>query len=244
VDFGPWRFKSSCPHQSFGLIMKLIYWLVDYVYMFRGHSYYLSNLLGEISWPKHHSKLPEIILIPGIYGHWSFLKPLGDLLSNAGFPVHVVPEIKRNSRPVRDGAEALNRYLRANEIRKCILIGHSKGGLVALYYKLFLDTDRRVLKVIAIASPFSGSSIGKFVRLKGVREMLPNSGLIKKLNSIKVGPDVISIYTVFDNHVWHNDLSFLKGANNIQVPVKGHHKILFDKNTQKRILELTTPKLV
>ena len=41
----------------------------------------------------------------------------------------------------------------------------------------------------------------------------------------------------FDNHVWHEKGSYLEGALNITVPIKGHHKIVFDKISISKIVE-------
>ena len=35
--------------------------------------------------------LAEVILLPGVYEHWTFLRPLGDALNAAGHRVEVGP---------------------------------------------------------------------------------------------------------------------------------------------------------
>ena len=42
----------------------------------------------------------------------------------------------------------------------------------------------------------------------------------------------------FDNHVWADKGSYLEGAMNVKIPIRGHHKIVFDKNAIKKIIEI------
>ena len=206
---------------------KLKYTAIDYFYMFRGQ----VGPVRRRRRPAHYlqGEGRDIVLIPGLYEKWHFLRPLGNYLSPKGFRVHVTPGLGRNRRPIAVQARRLHDYLVANNIRDAVIVAHSKGGLIGLHYLIHHNADHRVGKVIAIAAPFSGSHIGRYARLRAIRELLPASDSIKALRSKKVYSRVVSIYPEYDNHVWHADGSFLDGAKNIVHPVKGHHKILFDK---------------
>jgi hypothetical protein len=52
-----------------------------------------------------------VVMLPGIWETWSFLRPLVKALHRAGHPVHVLPGLRRNGRPVADTARAVSAHL-------------------------------------------------------------------------------------------------------------------------------------
>jgi triacylglycerol lipase len=114
---------------------------------------------------------------------------------------------------------------------------YSKGGLIGKHLLAFNNANSRVKKVIAIATPWSGSNIIKIIRYKSFKEIHPKSEIIKKLHEQKhVNHMVVSIFGEFDNHVWPTESCRLKGAKNIEVNIYGHHKILFDKRVHDIVM--------
>ena len=55
--------------------------------------------------------LAEIILLPGVYEHWTFLRPLGNALNAAGHRVSVVHGLGMNRRGIAETSERLGRAL-------------------------------------------------------------------------------------------------------------------------------------
>ena len=76
--------------------------------------------------------LPEIVLLPGVYEHWTFLRPLGDALNTAGHRVSVVHGLGINRRDVTETSERLGRTLAETPAPAAgrVLVAHSKGGLI------------------------------------------------------------------------------------------------------------------
>ena len=102
----------------------------------------------------------------------------------------------------------------------------------------FNNQDGRVAKVITIATPFLGSRAVEHLPGKALKELHPESEIVKKLHSeTGVNHKIVSIFGEFDNHVRPTENSRLEGAKNIQVNVWGHHKILFDRHVRQIILE-------
>ena len=65
-------------------------WIADYVYAGRRQLAVLSLpwAIGRPrpvpqAWRRGDPALPEVYLIPGVYEHWTFLRPLGDALAAA-----------------------------------------------------------------------------------------------------------------------------------------------------------------
>ncbi|MFE1664471.1 hypothetical protein [Microbacterium sp. P02] len=84
------------------------------------------------AWNEGASRLPEIVLLPGVYEHWSFLRPLGDALNAAGHRVRVVHGLRTNRLPVGATAAKLEKALAASPAPPAgrVLVAHSKGGLI------------------------------------------------------------------------------------------------------------------
>jgi len=218
--------------------------------------------------PKHYlgyrvaGKVP-VILIPGILFKWGFMKHLGDKISLQGHPVYIVPELGYNMRNVKTaaktlrsivvhivpgrghippkvlkGAKIIRELIEKENFKGAVLVAHSKGGLIGKYLLVHNNTDHRVLGMVAIATPFSGSKFAKFIPHESFKEMNIDSEVIHELEKHqRINKKIISVFPEFDNHVWAENGSFLEGGENIEVPTKGHHRVLFSKKVEEVIVE-------
>ncbi|KQQ53001.1 hypothetical protein ASF68_12240 [Plantibacter sp. Leaf314] len=179
---------------------------------------------------------PVVVLIPGVYETWAFLKPVADHLNAAGYRIRIARGLGYNRKPIRDTAarfaRALGRLPKPNA--GCVIVAHSKGGLVG---KELLLTDRErlgLLGVVAICSPFSGSVLAKYVVDPSLRAFLPTDETIVALGAPHdVNADIVSIYSTFDPHVPSS--SVLPGATNVLLPVPGHFVILSTKELREAV---------
>ena len=82
--------------------------------------------------------LPTVVLVPGVYEHWSFLRSVADELSRAGYRIAVVHGLGPNRRPVVDTSERLARALARvpAPVAGRVIVSHSKGGLIAKHLLL------------------------------------------------------------------------------------------------------------
>ena len=184
------------------------------------------------------NKVP-IILIPGISSRWGFMKRLGDPISRLGHPVYIVNKLGFNLMDIPQSAKIVREIVDQNKLEKAIIIGHSKGGLMGKYFLVHENNDNRIKGVIAIGAPFSGSRIVYHLNRIAYKELAPEGKMIKNLASYKkMNSKIISIMPAFDNHIWSEKKSYLEGATNIIFPVNGHHKIVFDKKSIRKIIEL------
>lgn len=213
-------------------------WVADYIHMLRGgtrmviHRNPPDHYLGHVVTGKN-----PVILLPGVFSTWSFLKKISDPVSLMGHPTYVIPNLGYNLKSIPDSAHAVRRLIDEYDLRQAILLAHSKGGLIGRHLLSYHNKDGRVKKMIAVASPFGGSRIGRFLPGKALHELDPESQAIKEMHSEShANEKIVSIYGTFDNHVWPGESSILEGAKNIQVDVYGHHKILFDPKVKEIIL--------
>ncbi|MCR2762681.1 hypothetical protein NQ152_04070 [Microbacterium sp. zg.B48] len=115
------------------------WWALDYAYAARRQLAIVGALgtpgrrrPGPRAWRSGSDRLAEIILLPGVYEHWTFLRPLGDALNAAGHRVRVVHGLGTNRRSIVETSERLGRALagRPPSAAGRVLVAHSKGGLI------------------------------------------------------------------------------------------------------------------
>lgn len=242
---------------------KLKHWLIDYVHLLRGGvAMYIHRNPPPNYIDSELSKTP-IILVPGFLEKWGFLKPLGDFLASNGHPIFVIPRLGHNIadipsasstlrqvvvqalpnlghhiQDVRIEAKKLRQYIDQQNLSQVVIVAHSKGGLIGKYYLVHQNQDQRVVGMVAVATPFKGSALAKLIPHPSVQELTARHQIIQALETHKaVNHQIISIYPTFDNHIWTENGSFLEGAENIQVKLNGHHRVLFDRGVQNLILK-------
>lgn len=186
--------------------------------------------------PKHHLEhivkgKNTVLIIPGILGKWSFMKPIADSLSLDGHPVYIVKKLKNNLFNIPFSAKIVSDFIEEHDLKNVVLVTHSKGGLIARYLIEYNAAKDKIKGVVAVATPFSGSSIVKLIPQKAFLEFLPDSLVIKKLQSNKeFNKKIVSIIPFYDNHVWAEKGSWLEGAReNIKIGVSGHHRVISKK---------------
>lgn len=215
------------------LLDKVGIWAIDYLDAAVLHT---RAIAGGWRVPPHYGRgkegKPTIVLIPGVYERWSFLKPIADRLWREGYPISVVHGLGYNLRPIIDTSDRLAAALSrvsANPAGR-IIVAHSKGGLVGKHLMLSHREELGVRGLVAVCTPFAGSRYAKYVLGQTLRAFSPTNDTIVLLGrDSSVNSQIVSIFGPFDPHV--PDGSVLVGATNVQVPVSGHFRILHARET-------------
>lgn len=169
-----------------------------------------------------------VLLLPGVYEAWTFLRPLANRLHAAGHPVHVVRGLGRNLRAIPDAAAIAQRYLDSADLRGVVLVAHSKGGLIGKHMMLVNDTEGRIDRLVAIATPFGGSSYARYMLDPQLRAFEPTETTLAMLGANSLAnARITSIYGDHDTHIPEG--CALAGATNIELPVTGHFRVLSDR---------------
>lgn len=216
-------------------------WLVrDYAYATVRQLAVLGARRPPAHWRFGDPDKPEILLLPGVYEHWSFMRPLGDTLNGAGHRVVPVHGMRWNRRPIVETSESLERALRRVRVPAAgrVIVAHSKGGLIGKHLLLLGDgaDDLNVRGVVAVCTPFSGARLAQLFRDPSIRALLPSDETIVMLGSAaSVNSRIVSIFGTFDPHV--PDGSVLDGATNVRVPVAGHFRVLGEPETALAVLD-------
>ena len=166
-----------------------------------------------------------VVVIPGIFEDWRFMLPLIRELHGAGHPVHVVTVLQRNRLAVPKAAALIAGYLRDRDLRDTLIVAHSKGGLIGKYVMMSLDPERRITRMVAVGSPFSGSRYAAYMLLPSLRALSPRSAVTLQLSrEQRVNERITSVYGLFDPHIPEG--SVLPGARNVPLDTGGHFRIL------------------
>ncbi|WGT47805.1 esterase/lipase family protein [Tessaracoccus lacteus] len=176
-----------------------------------------------------------VVLLPGVLEDWTMMRPVAEALHAAGHPVHTLPELRRNTATLADGAVIAAAYLAARDLTDVVLVAHSKGGLVGKLVMLG-EEGRRVHSLVAVATPFAGSSLARLIPWRVVSSLSPADAAIVDLGArSEVNDRITSISPAFDPHIPGG--SHLPGAVNVEVAAMGHFRILSDADTLAAVVD-------
>ena len=183
---------------------------------------------------------PPVVLVPGVYEPWHFLRPLGAMLHRHGIRVHTVPKLGINSGPVPDAARLLGRHLAEHDLRDVVLVAHSKGGLIGKLAMLREDPHDRIASMVAVNTPFAGSSHARFLPLPAVRAFVPTDATIVALAAeLDVNTRISSVHSFWDPHIPGG--SALAGAEGVVLDTPGHFRPLADARLEAYLLDRLVP---
>ncbi|SKA99558.1 hypothetical protein SAMN06295879_2838 [Agreia bicolorata] len=198
-------------------------WIGDYAYALQAERRSARSRPDPV--PLEEGTERPVLLIPGVYERWEYLLPVAQALNEHGHPCFIVPQLQRNSIPIPEAARLAGAVLRERNLADVVIVAHSKGGLIGKHVLAFDDPDGRVAGVVAIASPFQGSTLSRLPLTKPLREFAPGQGSIAVLAAEKViNERIVSIYPYYDTHIPSG--SELAGATNIALPLSGHFRVL------------------
>lgn len=214
------------------LLNKARIWAVDYLDAAAVHTRSVLKWRVPDAFSTGEPGKPTIVLIPGVYERWSFLRPIAERLNASGYPISVVHGLGYNRRPVVETSERLARALERVSSNPAgrLIVAHSKGGLVGKHLLVTRRDDLQLLGLVAVCTPFGGSRYARYVLGQTLRAFIPTNETIVSLgNNSSVNAHIVSIFGGFDPHV--PDGSMLVGATNVQVAADGHFRILHRPET-------------
>ncbi len=212
---------------------KLAWWIADYA--FAGY-WQMRALFGSRRVDRYRSgDARPVLVIPGIWETWRFMLLLIRKIHEAGHPVYLLPQLRRNARPVADSARMVSEFVVANDLRDVLIVAHSKGGMIGKYAMAFQEDDRRISGMVAVATPFFGSHYAKYLILPSLRALSPDDPTTLSLDDApEVNARIVSVFGVFDPHIPAG--SRLPGAQNIELPTGGHFRVLGRPETLTAVL--------
>jgi pimeloyl-ACP methyl ester carboxylesterase len=194
--------------------------------------YWLAGWWGlRVVWMRHppadwqRGDRDPVLLLPGVYESWVFLRALGDRLNAEGHPVHVVSDLGRNIDTIPEAASVAQRTIERLGLQRVALVAHSKGGLIGKHMMAVDDTAHRIASLTTIGTPFAGSSMARYMLNRPLRAFLPTDSVITRLAAERaLNARVTAIFAEFDAHI--PEQRGLEGATNVRLPVIGHFRPL------------------
>ena len=197
--------------------------------------------------PRRDPGLPEhspgcrdipVVLLPGILEPWSYLAPLARWLGRQGHRVEFVETLGWNLGNLDASAQRALDVLEDRGITRCILVGHSKGGLIGKSVLLRQGEDHVALGLVAVATPFGGSTLGNRLHRLVARSPLglfsPGNPILRRLgDEVSVNARIVSLAPAWDQVI--PDGSHLDGAVNVDLDVPGHFRPMRDESVWRII---------
>jgi triacylglycerol lipase len=220
-------------------------WLLDYAYI--GYQQVRGVLAradpGQYREGAAHGASP-VVVIPGIYESWTFMRPLIEHVHDRGHPVHVVEPLGYNLGSIARMAGIVGDYLRRHDLQNVTIIAHSKGGLIGKFVMTTAASAGRVQQMVAIGTPFSGSRYATFAVTPMVRAFSPKNRVLRQLLAqLDVNHRIVSVYSAFDPHIPGG--CRLEGGVNIRLETAGHFKIIAEDRVRDiidQVLAGSTPE--
>ncbi|MCW4385758.1 alpha/beta hydrolase [Salinibacterium sp. SYSU T00001] len=210
------------------------WWTLDYAYA--GWWQARSLLPGASPEAFREGERRPIVVIPGVYETWRFLLPLVARLHAAGHPVHVMPRLRHNRRPVAESAGFVADLLEERDLHDVVIVAHSKGGLIGKSVMADTRVAGRVSAMVAVSTPFSGSRYALLMLVPSLRAFSPYAPTTVRLaREMAVNTRIRSVFGAFDPHIPEG--SHLPGAENERVDIGGHFRILGHPRTIELVLD-------
>lgn len=192
------------------------------------------------------ARIPVVLVHGYVHNHSAFLVMSG-ALRRAGFAhVHGL-----NYNPLRAGipeiadmlAREVERVLGATGASRCILVGHSMGGIVARYYTQELAKPGTIDTVVTLGTPHRGTYTAHLGPGPAARQLRPRSALLRRLEEGARPSDTrwIAYYSDLDIMVTPAVSAKLVhpalAATNIRLHDTGHLSLLLSGEAMRSIVE-------
>jgi pimeloyl-ACP methyl ester carboxylesterase len=205
------------------IVRKGAWWTADNYYLARAQLQALDRRTSARTF--HRGHLAPIVILPGVYEAWRFMVPMARSLHSVGHPVHVLDALRHNRRPITDSAAVVSQYLSSQQLEGAVIVAHSKGGLIGKQVMAFAPEGWRVRSMVAVATPFNGSSLAKYQPSPTLRAFSPHDKDLRRLDAERaVNERIVSVFPRFDPYIPEgSELAF---ARNVRINTGGHFRIL------------------
>lgn len=197
--------------------------VADRLYQIRQQA---THIVGGSPSPRYaRGELAPVLLLPGVYETWQFLRPVADRLNALGHPIHTLRELGHNRLTIVASAALAQSYLDSRDLAGVVIVAHSKGGLIAKHMMVLDDRAGRIDSLVAINSPFGGSTLANWAPVRTLRAFSPRDETVMTLAAnLAANARITSIYSRLDPLIPGG--SELEGATNVCLPMVGHFRPL------------------
>ena len=189
-----------------------------------------------------------LVVVHGIWDDARSIAPLVRGLGQQGVPPACVIELDPpwGTASIETLAEQLSTFIertrRERGAEAVDIVGFSMGALVARTYLQLLGGHAHVRSFISISGPHRGTLTAYALPLLGVRQMRPDSPLLRALgDDVSHLPDlsVHCLYTPYDAMIVPSHSSVLRGARSVhRLPVLLHRLMIHDRRVHALVARL------
>ncbi|MBV7363429.1 alpha/beta hydrolase [Actinomycetaceae bacterium TAE3-ERU4] len=165
----------------------------------------------------------RVVLLPGVNESWQALRKIAENLNKHGHPISVIPKLGMSISEPEELAAIVQKELTEQQIKSCIFVAHSKGGLVAQSLLQSREEPRDIKAVITIATPYGGSPWGYlFPKKSRIGRLAPTADFFKRIRKLKTPSEIFHVISPsWDPKVIIS--STLPGARHYRLPGCGHN---------------------
>lgn len=179
-----------------------------------------------------------VVLVPGIWESWRYLLPLARRLHALGHPVHPLPSLGWNGRPLAESLDRARAGLAVLDLERPVLVAHSKGGLIGkalLVDALAAGPDAGPRGLVAVCTPFGGSNLSWRVLSRTPLGLFAPAGatIVALAAERAVNARIVSIGSGWDEMIPNG--SRLEGAHNVTLRMQGHFRPVADEGTARLV---------
>lgn len=176
-----------------------------------------------------------IVFVPGYGGHLIFHRNMGNYFNKKGFKILEFLEFNGYEK-IELQSKKLAKFVENISDPEVILIGHSRGGLIAKFMiDNYPNANKKVGSLIGVSVPWQGSYIG-YVLMRNLNEIRPDGELVRRIVAEKSNlKKITNIFPKIDDRVIPNKNLKLDGVKNIMIDLVGHAKILDSSEAMKLI---------
>jgi pimeloyl-ACP methyl ester carboxylesterase len=207
------------------------YFIDDFWLILRNRCRYYFRREPPVDW--NTGNKGDVILIHGVHAQWVSLEKIATAIHKEGYRIHIVKKLGTVTKPVIAATHDVAEYIKGNNLKDVIVIGHSKGGIVAVNLLKDPTVAERIKKVINIAGPIKGSFMAWI--FPSTRELLPSSDLIKHYYQGIDTKKIINLYPRIDNDILPNKNLVGDNCVNKQIDIFGHIRIVEARQTIEEI---------
>lgn len=188
------------------------------------------------------TKKDVILIIPGLNNWWLLSLPLAHYLHKRGYSIYIYDDKNNGYGSFTETTHLLNTYIKKLTKPPTILIGHSRGGLIARYYKTYGVYKDAIHTLITIATPHQGLDITHITGNFGKANLSVFDNTKGALDALYKSKKVHNIYA--KNDIVIGNTSYIQEMHNYKLSISGHNYCLFSSEFYKQLQNILSQQSI